>query len=185
MPTSISKGSKSVFSNSKDTAKIHHKVKKVGNKDSFKEYLQFAMSICSMIYKEIVAKLLPLLFMAKSKCEENVSMDLSLFKGKLFCLPLVMEGFFMMFHGAFMVRFWIMVNFACTLLCIYDKLSHKSVKQRLVPISIEDIKKLSSVSIGAGACLVVFFTRTVGLIAMPCILYLINRTCKNAFDRGF
>jgi hypothetical protein len=89
-----------------------------------------------------------------------------------------------MFH-TMIIRLWILMNLTCTLLCVYDNLGDKIVKNRLFPVCMNNIKKLASVCIGCGAVLVLLFTKTVGFFALPLILYLINRTCRNVFDKGF
>lgn len=99
-------------------------------------------------------------------------------------IPLVFEFYFMMFH-IFMVRMWFMMNFACTALYMYDNLSESDTTNRVIPVEISEIRKFASFVIGSGVVMMCFFTTSVGFFTLPLMIYLINRTSKNIFGKGF
>lgn len=112
------------------------------------------------------------------------NIDMSSIKGYLQYVPLVLELYFMMFH-IFVVRVWILMNFACTALYMYDNLTESNVNQRVIPIGFNELRKFASFVIGSGIVLMIFFTRSVGFFTLPLMIYLINRTAKNIFNKGF
>lgn len=106
---------------------------------------------------------------------------------KITCLfiyfPLIFEIYCMLFH-TFIVRLWIFINFVCTGLHMYDDLSDPDTKNRFIPIGKNQIKKFSAGVIGTGAALLLLSTGTVGIMTIPLMIYLINRTTKNVFGKG-
>lgn len=109
----------------------------------------------------------------KEKCKENI--------GYIF---LVFEIYCMLFH-TFLVRAWIFLNFMTTLLFMYNSLNNNRITDRAIPIGEEEIKKISIFVVGYGVMLLLFFTTTVGILTIPLILYLLNRTMRNVFKKGF
>jgi len=105
-------------------------------------------------------------------------------KGYVQYIPLALELYCMMFH-VFIIRVWIMMNFVCTVLYMYDNLSESDIDQRVIPVGIWEIRKLASFIIGTGIGMMICFTQTVGFFTLPLIMYLINRTSKNIFNKGF
>jgi hypothetical protein len=97
--------------------------------------------------------------------------------------PLIFEIYCMLFH-TFIVRLWIFINFVCTGLYMYDDLSDLDVKNRFFPIRKNHIKKFSAGVIGIGCALLFLSIGTVGFTTIPLMIYLINRTTKNAFGKG-
>jgi hypothetical protein len=98
--------------------------------------------------------------------------------------PLIFEIYCMLFH-TFIVRLWIFINFFCTGLHMYDNLSNPDIKTRLIPIGKSHVKKFSAGVISTGCALLLLSTGTVGFTTIPLIIYLINRTAKNVFGKGF
>ena len=99
-------------------------------------------------------------------------------------IPLVFELYFILFH-IFIVRMWILMNFICTVLYMYDNLTEFDIIHRTIPIGINEIKKLASFVIGSGIVIMLFFTQSDGFFTLPVMIYLINRTSKNIFNKGF
>ena len=68
---------------------------------------------------------------------------------------------------------------------MYDTLCATNRQDRLIAIGENGIKIYSAFVIGFGVFMLSFFTRNVDLLMIPLILYLINRTMTNIFNRGF
>lgn len=90
------------------------------------------------------------------------------------------EVYCLFFH-ILSVRIWIFMNLLATLMIMYDTLNSKETKDRLIPIGSNEIKKYSTVVISCGVLMLLFFTQSVGMMTIPIILYLINRTVMNVF----
>lgn len=180
MPQQDQENKRSVFNNSKESKKMHHKVKKVGNNqnqnEAIKEYLNTAMSFCMTLFSGLQTILTPILGSLKDKCEKHVSIDLGMFARNFQCVFIVIEVLIIMFHSSFMVRMWVLMNLSCAFLFMYNELSDKSVKNRLLPIRETDIKTISSTAIASGMCIVLFFTTTLGFFSLPSVLFAMNRT---------
>lgn len=112
------------------------------------------------------------------------SVDDSKIKQFLQYVPLILELYFVMFH-VFAVRVWILINFACTVLYMYDNLTESAIDQRVIPVGINELKKLAIFVIGSGLVMMIFFTKTLGFFTLPLMIYLMNRTTKNIFNKGF
>lgn len=106
-------------------------------------------------------------------------------KNNMGYLFLAFEIYSMLFHYT-LVRFWIFANFVVTLLHMYNILSDPNIKKRLLPIGTPEIKKYSGCVIILGVLLLFFATSAgISMLTIPLILYLLNRTTKNVFGRGF
>lgn len=99
-------------------------------------------------------------------------------------IPLLFELYYMLFHTMF-VRIWFMANFIVTCLYIYDTLSAKKADRRVLKFTHENLKNVSIGVIAYGGLLILFSAKSIGLIAVPVMLYLINRTVRNIFNKGF
>lgn len=142
---------------------------------------------------------------ALRKKSKDINLNLLLscaYKAKewILYIVLILEFYCMLYH-AFIMRIWILLNFMCTcfymyeILCgfsppdfpwenrealvVFDKAKHPG------PIYREWIKKVSLGVIISGVFLLVFFTNTIGITTIPLMLYLINRTIRNVFIKGF
>ncbi|VBB18848.1 hypothetical protein YASMINEVIRUS_1380 [Yasminevirus sp. GU-2018] len=112
------------------------------------------------------------------------NLDINLVKNNVGYLFLAFEVYSILFHN-FLVRVWILANFVATVLYMYNTLSDPDIKKRFVPIGTPEVKKYSGAVVVLGAMLLLFFTTSVGMFTIPLILYLLNRTTKNVFGRGF
>jgi hypothetical protein len=99
-------------------------------------------------------------------------------------IPFLFEIYAIIFHD-FIVRIWVIMNFMCSLLHVYNDLCEPCGKGTIISIHRDNIKKLASIVIGLGLILITIFARTVGILSIPFLFYLINRTSKNIFNRGF
>ena len=68
---------------------------------------------------------------------------------------------------------------------MYDNLTEFDIIHRTITIGINEIKKLASFVIGSGIVIMLFFTQSDGFFTLPVMIYLINRTSKNIFNKGF
>ena len=102
-------------------------------------------------------------------------------------LGFVMLGteIYFLFYHVYIVRFWIFLNLLSTLFVMYDTLSISDKHNRLITIGLDEIKKYSVSVIGFGIIIMIFFTKNIGILTIPVIIYLINRTLSNIFNRGF
>lgn len=114
------------------------------------------------------------------KC--NSDYDLKYLKKYMKILPLVPEIYCMLCQ-VFLIRTWFMLNFFCSILQMYDNLSDVSIKNRLIPICTNDIKKLSYIVIFFGIVLILF-VNSISIFTILLMLYLINRTLRNIFNKG-
>ena len=118
-----------------------------------------------------------MLYIVKAKCKEHISIDISILTTNAQFMFLVSELFTLIYHSSLLIRLWVFMNFMCAVLSIYDELSVEHIKDRYIRVCKKDIRKLSTISIGMGICLVFFYTPTIGLMTLPCVLYTLNRTC--------
>ena len=182
----ISSRRKKKFSNSKSDKLINNDYIKLC-KDFYHKIVNTILSIylyLLKIYKTSCVKL-------NNKWYANNFKDLifyikkSWIGSKLIYIPLLLEIYVMIYGRLLLIRSWFIFNFICTILCVYDELSDAITKNRLVPISRNDIKKIATISIGLGVFIILFYSVHIGFFIMALIMYLINRTCKNIFNRGF
>lgn len=146
-------------------------------KEELKQYIDTVSTFCSTLYITMINILSSIIYIVRVKCKDYVSLDLSIFTSNLQFMFLVSELFTLIYHTSLLVRMWVFLNFMCVVLSMYDNLSVKYIKDRYIPVCKKDIKKLSTLSIVFGTCLIFFYTPTIGLITLPCILYTLNRTC--------
>jgi len=146
-------------------------------REELKQYINTILSFCSTLYITMMNILTSMLYIIKIKCKEHTSIDFSIFTSNVQFMFLVSELFTLMYHASILVRLWVFMNFMCAVLSMYDRLSVKCIKDRYLPVCKKDIRKLSTLSIGMGICLVFFYTPTIGLLTLPCVLYTLNRTC--------
>jgi hypothetical protein len=109
---------------------------------------------------------------------------MSTFRYNIGFVMLGSELYCLFFHD-YMVRFWIFLNLLSTIYMMYDTLCATNRQDRLIAIGENGIKIYSAFVIGFGVFMLSFFTRNVDLLMIPLILYLINRTMTNIFNRGF
>ena len=146
-------------------------------REELKKYIDTILSFCSTLYITMMNILTSMLYIVRVKCKEHTSLDFSVLTSNVQFMFLISELFTLIYHASMLVRFWVFMNFMCAVLSMYDGLSVKSIKDRYLPVCKKDIRKLSTISIGTGICLVFFYTPTIGLMTLPSVLYTLNRTC--------
>jgi hypothetical protein len=146
-------------------------------REELKQYINTILSFCSSLYVTMINILKSMLYIINVKCKEHITMDFSAFTSNIQIIFLGTEIFTLMYHVSMIVRLWVLMNFTCAILSMYNTLSIKCKKDRYLPVCKQDIKNLSTISIGTGICLVFFYTPTIGVMTLPCILYTLNRTC--------
>ena len=162
----------------------------IDNTDLLKTVFNKSFDFLSTLIKQIYSITYPYLNdIYKKTSDKSDSCDSSkkntlIQKNFIQYIPLIFELYFMMFH-IFIVRLWIMLNFACTAIYMYNNVTDIDIKKRAIPVGLTDIKKFASFVIAYGILLMVFFTSSIGFICFPLMIYLINRTSKNILKMGF
>lgn len=146
-------------------------------KEELKHYINTILSFCYTLYITMMNILTSMLHIIKIKCKEHTSIDFSIFTSNSQYMFLILELYTLMYHASLLVRMWVIMNFMCAILFMYDILDVNCTKDRYLPIYKKDIIKLSTFSVGMGICLVFFYTPVIGIFTLPCILYTLNRTC--------
>ncbi len=178
----IKKGSKKIeTTDSKDS--ISTLISMVQKGDTLKA----GQKILYMVHDKIKTSLIPwaietIDFFHKNHKNYIIIMDPSMMThwNYLVFTPLFMEVYYMLFH-VLVVRLWLFANFCCSLLHMYDNLSESGSRW----ITEYEIKRYAMACVGSGILLIIFFANSIGILAIPLIIYLINRTLKNIFNRGF
>jgi hypothetical protein len=116
--------------------------------------------------------------------KKDIKKDIPNAKDIVLYFPLIFEFYCMLFH-CFVVRMWIFSNFLCTILYMYSTLSGSNQRNEGIPINKSRLKRISSGVVCYGCFLLLFFTRSIGVVTVPLMLYLINRTIRNVFGKGF
>lgn len=165
-----------------------HQMKRDHNKNIIKNDMQ-TMPISAWLfqmYNNISMMIVPFVLYIQSKMQNYITIN-TITKSNIMNILIIVEIIIMVLHTSLLVRSWIIINFACTLLQMYVKLKYGIIgynNDNVVRTICDDIKKISTVTIGVGICMLIFFANNVGFITYPFILYGINRTLRNVFNIG-
>jgi uncharacterized membrane protein len=143
------------------------------------DLLKIGHLIFCMIHEQVRTRLIPRITEYFKDNHENIGTMIYVSYGNyLIYIPLFMEFYYMLFH-VLIIRLWLFANFCCSLLCMYNNLNESDSNLR------NNVKKFASLCVGSGTVLLIIFGNSMGLFVIPLIIYLINRTLKNVFNKGF